>query len=151
MTLLVPFDGSSLSRTALDRAATFGELMDEEVIALSVIPPDETYARERDWIDRDEPFDLELVAKRLEDGVRDVAPDATFRYERAEAGDERTTAVVDVIRTIREVASEVEASILFIGSENAGRVSTPITSVGNPISEDLRYDVHIVRHADAEV
>ena len=151
MTLLVPFDGSPLSRTALDRASTFGELMDEEVIALSVIPSDETYARDRDWIERDEPFDPELIAGRLKGDARNVAPDATFRYEPAEAGDERTTAVVDVIRTIREVASEVDASILFIGSENAGRVSTPITSVGDPISDDLRYDVHIVRHADAEV
>jgi hypothetical protein len=36
---------------------------------------------------------------------------------------------------------------VFIGSENAGRVSTPVCSVGAPVSEDPRYDVHIVRHA----
>jgi len=55
---------------------------------------------------------------------------------------------VDVVRTIRDVAVEVDADIIFLGSENAGRVSTPITSVGRPLSDDPRYDVHIVRHAD---
>jgi len=54
----------------------------------------------------------------------------------------------DVVRTIREVAHEVDASIVFVGSENAGRVSTPVSSVGAPVSEDPGYDVHIVRHAD---
>jgi hypothetical protein len=34
---------------------------------------------------------------------------------------------------------------VFVGSENAGRVSTPISSVGSPVSEDPDYDVHIVR------
>jgi hypothetical protein len=52
----------------------------------------------------------------------------------------------DVVRTIRSVAQEVGATIVFIGSENAGRVSTPVTSVGAPVSADPRYDVHIVRH-----
>ena len=54
----------------------------------------------------------------------------------------------DVVRTVRVVAQEVDATIVFVGSENAGRVSTPVSSVGAPVSEDPRYDVHIVRHVE---
>ena len=53
----------------------------------------------------------------------------------------------DVIRTIRAVAHELDVSVIFIGSENAGRVSTPVSSVGAPVSEDPGYDVYISRHA----
>jgi hypothetical protein len=77
-----------------------------------------------------------------------VAADATFRCEETAETDYRATITTDITRTIRQVAAELEASIIFIGSENAGRVSTPLTSVGNPISEDPHYDIHIVRHAE---
>jgi hypothetical protein len=49
------------------------------------------------------------------------------------------------------VAQDEGATVLFVGSENAGRVSTPVSSVGDPVSEDPRYDVHIVRHTDCDV
>jgi hypothetical protein len=58
------------------------------------------------------------------------------------------TTTLDVVRKIRQVAHEVDAEILFVGSENAGRVTSPLSSVGNPLSEDAAYDIHIVRHAD---
>jgi nucleotide-binding universal stress UspA family protein len=151
MALLVPFDGSDLSRTALKRAAEFGEFSDEEVVALAVVPPDRDHARERGWIDPDEQFDSDRICMQLRQQAEDVAPAATFRCEETdEPGgvDERTTLTTEITRTIRQVAADVRASIIFIGSENAGRVSTPLTSVGNPISEDPRYDVHIVRHPD---
>ena len=58
------------------------------------------------------------------------------------------TAIDDITRTVRRVATELDVSIIFIGTENAGRISTPVTSVGSPLSKDPQYDVHIVRHAD---
>jgi len=148
MTLLVPFDDTELSAAALDRATEFGEFTGEDVVALAVIPPDAEFARDRGWLGAGEQFDTEMICTRLRQRVEDVAPDATFRCEETEETDYRATLTTDVTRTIRQVAADVQASIIFVGSENAGRVSTPLTSVGNPLSEDPRYDVHIVRHAD---
>jgi nucleotide-binding universal stress UspA family protein len=149
MVLLVPFDGSRLSGAALDRAAEFSEFTDEEVVVLSVLPDDEEFARAHGWIEDDEPYDREAVAADLERAALERDPDARFRSEFLGETDTSMMAdmTTDVTRRIRQVASEEAASIIFIGSENAGRVSRPVTSVGSPVSEDPRYDVHIVRHA----
>ncbi|WP_436907479.1 universal stress protein [Halosimplex marinum] len=149
MTYLVPFDGSALAEAALRRATEFGDLTDTEVVALVVIPLDERdFAVERGWIDEDERYDPDEIESALEATIRAVAPDATFRCERPEDVSSVASITTDVVRTIRSVAEEVDAEIVFIGSENAGRVSTPVSSVGAPVSEDPRYDVHIVRHVD---
>lgn len=147
MTLLVPFDGSELSATALERAVEFGEFMDETVLALSIIPDDEGFARDRGWIDDDEAFEPAAVGEELRRRVETIAPEADFELVQPDdvEGSSRT---MDVIRTIRRVANDVDASILFVGSENVGRVTEPLASVGDPIARDQRYDVHIVRHTD---
>jgi len=151
MTYLVPFDGSDLAVAALERATEFAAVMDEEVVALSVIPLDERdFAVERGWIDDVGAYDPDRIEERLSSQVAEVAPDATFRCERPEDVSSVASITTDVVRTIRTVAQEVGATIVFIGSENAGRVSTPVTSVGAPVSEDPHYDVHIVRHVDRE-
>ncbi|MDS0222033.1 universal stress protein [Haloarcula sp. S1AR25-5A] len=147
MVLLVPFDGSPLSKAALERATEFADYRDEEIIALSIIPDDEEYARERGWIDADTALDIEAIADRMREQAEAVAPSVSFRYEIPEDVSSMASTATDITRTIREVAHEEGASIVFIGSENAGRVSTPVCSVGSPVSEDPRYDVHIVRHA----
>jgi nucleotide-binding universal stress UspA family protein len=151
MTYLVPFDGSELAVAALERAVEFASVMDEAVVALAVVPEDEPeFAVERGWIDEDEPYDPAAVADRLREQVESTAPDATFRCERPSDVSSVASVTTDVVRTVRAVAEDVDATVVFIGSENAGRVSTPVTSVGAPISEDPRYDVHIVRHVDCE-
>jgi nucleotide-binding universal stress UspA family protein len=59
MTLVVPFDGSELAEAALVRATEFGNVFDEDVVAVSVIPKgDNSYAREHGWIEANEEFDL---------------------------------------------------------------------------------------------
>jgi len=147
MVLLVPFDGSDLSKAALRRASEFANYREEEVVALTVVPDDEEFAVERGWIDEGERYDPEAVCREFEVAVGEVTPDATYRCEHPETSDSLTATVIDdITRTIRMVAEELDVSIVFIGSENAGRVSTPVTSVGSPVSEDPRYDVHIVRH-----
>jgi nucleotide-binding universal stress UspA family protein len=148
MVLLVPYDGSPLATAALARAEEFSLFADEEVVALTVLPDDEEFARTRGWVGADEPYDPEAVAADLRARVREVAPDARFRVERLDADESNLLATVttDITRRIREVAAEEDVSVLFIGSENAGRVSRPLTSVGSNVSEDPRYDVHIVRH-----
>ena len=146
MVLLVPFDGSDLSKAALTRAMEFADYRNEEITALSVIPDDAAYARGRGWIDADEALDTETVADRMRERAESVAPTASFRYEVPEDVSSMASTTTDITRTIREVAHEEDASIVFIGSENAGRVSTPVCSVGSPVSEDPEYDVHIIRH-----
>ncbi len=147
MTLLVPFDGSELSEAALDRATEFAEFRDEDVLALTVIPDDPEYALSRGWLDPADPFDREALTEQFRDRVADLAPAASFRAEVPENISSMASITTDVIRTIRAVAHEIDASVIFIGSENAGRVSTPVTSVGAPVSEDPSYDVYIIRHA----
>ncbi|KAA9398871.1 universal stress protein [Haloarcula sp. CBA1130] len=147
MVLLVPFDGSALSEAALERATEFANYRGEDVTVLSVIPDDAAYARERGWVDADATFAVETVADRMREQAASVAPTASFRYEIPDDVSSMASTTTDITRTIREVAHDEGASIVFIGSENAGRVSSPVCSVGSPVSEDPQYDVHIVRHA----
>jgi nucleotide-binding universal stress UspA family protein len=148
MVLLVPFDGSALSERALERAIEFSEHVGEEVLVLTVLPDDGEFARERGWVDEGERYDTDRTAREFESRVREVAPEATFRVDHPSEESMRTDSTTDVARTVRQVAHEVDASIVFVGSENAGRVTTPVSSVGDPVSEDPDYDVHIVRHAN---
>lgn len=150
MTYLVPFDGSPLAQAALERATEFAELVGEDVVALAVVPLGERdFAIERGWIDENERYDPDEVVAALEAEVKRRSPDATFQCERPDDVSSVASVTTDVVRTIRTVAEDVDASIVFIGSENAGRVSTPVSSVGAPVSEDPRYDVHIVRHPES--
>ena len=150
MTLLVPYDGSELSEAALDRATQFGDALGQEVVVLVVVPTDEEYVRERGLVEEDGEFDPELFALELRDEAERIAPGATFRSERATDPEDEPFAstTMNVVRTIRQVAGELDADIVFIGSENAASVSQPLTSVGAPVSNDPRFDVHVVRHAD---
>jgi len=146
MTLLVPFDGSELSEAALERATEFADFTGEGVLALTVVPDDPEYALSRNWLGPEDPFGPDAIAERLGERVADIAPEADFRYEVPEEVSSMASLTTDVIRTIRAVAHEVEASVIFVGSENAGRVSSPVSSVGSPVSEDPSYDVYIIRH-----
>ncbi len=150
MVYLVPFDGSPLAEAALARAAEFATVMGEDLLVLTVVPVDERdFAVERGWIDDIDEYDPDEIVAQLRSQVADVAPEATVRCERPEDVSSVASVTTDVVRTIRTVAQEVDATVVFIGSENAGRVSSPVTSVGAPVSEDPRYDVHIVRHVDS--
>lgn len=146
--LLAPFDGSALAATALERACEFGMALDESVLALVVVPQDESFARERGWTDSTDSFDPERIGEELAAAATEVAPDCEVRVEVAEETSSLASTETDISRTIRQVAHEIEAAVVFVGSENAGRVTSPLTSVGTPVAEDPDYDVYIVRHAD---
>jgi nucleotide-binding universal stress UspA family protein len=146
--LLVPFDGSALAATALDRAREFGAALDEDVLVLVVVPHDESFARERGWITADEPFDPERAGDELVAAAEEIAPESELRVETTAETSSLASTETDISRTIRDVAHETDATVVFVGSENAGRVTAPSTSVGTPVAEDPDYDVYIVRHAD---
>jgi len=143
MTFVVPFDGSELAAAALVRAVEFGGVLDERVLTVSVIPDgNAAYAQERGWLEADEPFDREAVVATLQEDVTALAPNAEFRYEtvgrRATAG--------TIASRLRGIAREVDASMVFVGSENAGRLVSSLSSVGGTVAADDAYDVVIVRN-----
>jgi nucleotide-binding universal stress UspA family protein len=145
VTLLVPFDGSALAEAALKRAETFGVVFDQPVVAVCIVPKENAgYARERGWLDPGEPFDVERITDRLRDKVADCCPTATFQYETVP----RYAQTGTVAKRLRGIARDAGASMVFIGSENAGRLVTSLSSVGGTVAADSTYDVVIVRHTD---
>ncbi|MCD2202580.1 universal stress protein [Halobacterium sp. KA-6] len=142
MTYVVAFDDSPLSQAALGRAVAFAKATNESVVAVAAIPRDSAAARERGWLSGDETFSVERVAENLTDHVTDVDPDVEFDYRVVDKYAPRGR----VSREVRELAVEHDATVVFIGSDNAGRMVGGITSIGQNVSADDRYDVHIVRH-----
>ncbi|WP_202594624.1 hypothetical protein [Halolamina sediminis] len=71
-----------------------------------------------------------------------LAPDARYRYDivgqYASAG--------TISKRVREVAREEDASMVVIGSENAGHLTVSVSSVGGGIAADNAYDVLVVRN-----
>jgi len=142
MCIVVPFDGTYLSQVALERASELGSALDQHVVALTVVPKSNVrYARERGWVDDNEHFHTEKVLSRLKDLVNDVAPEAAFEYELvgryAQAG--------EVASKIRSRARQLDATLVVIGSDDAGRIVSRVSSVGSPVAADEAYDVMIVR------
>jgi len=144
VTCVVAFDNSSLATTGLRRAVEYADAdaADEDAVAVTAIQRDAATARERGWLDDDEPFDAETVASTLAAAVETVDPDVGFEYATLDAYAPRGR----VSRTVRELAVEQGASVVFVGSDNAGRMVGGLASVGRTVSADDRYDVHIVRH-----
>ncbi|GGL29506.1 hypothetical protein GCM10009037_11500 [Halarchaeum grantii] len=143
MTLFVPYDGSDLARTALVRATEFSTVLDERVVAAAVIPEgNREYARERDWIGPTESFDLDAVVETLHTQVVSLAPQADFEH----ATVARFAPPGTVAGTLRDLADDADAAIVFIGSENAGDIVSTLGSVGAAVAAEDAYDVHIVRN-----
>lgn len=140
MTLVVPFDGTALSKAALARAAQFETVLKEGVLAVTAIPADNAqYARERGWLDAGEPFDAEAIVSHLRAAVASVAPDAEFRHVFVDRYAQPGT----IASRIRKFAKTHDASIVVIGSENAGRLVSAITT-GRTLAGDRAYDTMIV-------
>lgn len=143
MTLVVPFDGSDLAEAALVRAAEFAAVFDERTLAVSVIPGGNAeYARDRGLLGPDEPFDLDAVVSTLHEQVTDLYPAADFRHE--VVGQYAPPGAIS--NRLRRVAKEEDAAMVFIGSENAGRVVSGVSSIGASVATEVAYDVVIVRH-----
>lgn len=141
MTFLAPFDGTRLARAAVVRADEYAEALDEDVVVVSVVPESERYAREKEWIGPGEAFDVTETAADLHRQVVSLSPGASFRWKRVGG----SAASGTVANTIRRTAAEVEADVVFLGSENAGRVVVPVSSVAGPVASDAHYDVHLIR------
>lgn len=156
MTFLVPFDGSPLARAALARARLYAMALEAappdlrrealregplDVIAVAVVPDSERYAREKGWLGPDEAFSVRGVVEDLHEQVTAVDPGASFQFDRVDAAATAGT----ISHRLRRRAEAAEVSVVFVGSRNAGRIITPLTSVGGGVAADEDFDVHIVR------
>src|SRR6056297_656585 len=137
MVFLVPYDGSELSKAALERAAAFAR--DEEVVAVTVIPSGRHYAEMKGWTDAT--VTVDDVQPRLESEVEEIAPEATFEVVRTES----RPPSAKIAKIIRRKAIEHDASVVFLGSTNAGRRMSPVSSIGPGVVSDESYDVYLAR------
>ena len=155
---MVPFDGSELSKAALAEARVHAIALDEappdirdyilrekplDVVAVTIVPKSARYARENGWIGEGEEFRTRRVVERLHQQVTDFDPSAKYDFERV--GSSATSGAIST--RLRQKAEELNADMVFIGSENAGSIVTPMTSVGAGVATDRDYDVCIVRHS----
>ncbi|ADD07340.1 UspA domain protein (plasmid) [Natrialba magadii ATCC 43099] len=141
MTFVVPFDGSELAEAALVRATEYGAVLDEDIVVVTVIPERNRYAREKGWIGENETVAVDAIAEQLRDQVETLAPAASFEYERIREFPPESRLAGHIERLILEH----EPSVVFLGSDNVGRVVTPLTSVGAHVAADHSYDVFVVR------
>ncbi len=141
MSFVVPFDGSELAEAALVRAVEYGRALEEDVTAVSVVPERTRYAREKGWIDEGESYDVDAVVDALEAQVDALAPEATFEYERIREFPPQER-IADHIERLIEAH---DPQVVFLGSDNVGRVVTPLTSVGVYVADEESYDVYVVR------
>jgi nucleotide-binding universal stress UspA family protein len=144
MSILVPFDGSDLSVAALVRAATLAHTFDTAVVAVTIVPQDDAeYARDRGWLRPGETFETETVVDRLRERVTEVAPAVEFRHELVG----RFASAGRIAKQLRQTAKNADASLVVIGSDNAGHMVSSIHSVGSSVAADDAFDVLIVRTA----
>jgi nucleotide-binding universal stress UspA family protein len=143
MTVMVAYDGSELSRAALRRGVELGNALDQQVVATSVVPEDSLYAREQGWVARESEYRPGEWAEQFATEVEQLAPDAEFRLETLGDAHHR-----DVAKRLRRTAYDLDADVVVLGSENAGRIVSPVSSVGDTVVSSPVYDVYVVRSVD---
>lgn len=145
MQFVVAFDGTPVSKTALSRAATLAAAVEGDVTAVTVIPAGNAqYARDRGWLDETEQYSRESVLDALRASVESVAPTAGFSYRPVD----RYAPRGKIGRVLRTAAEEVGVDVLTIGTENAGRVFTALSTVTRSVAGGP-YDLYVVRETDA--
>lgn len=143
VTFVVPFDGSDLAETALVRATEFGRVLDERVLAITIIPEgNQEYSRDHGWLRAEEAYDLDTTIARVHRQVTEACPSADFQHRTVG----RHAPPGRIAIEARKAAKSSDASMVFVGSENAGHVVTTRSSVGGSIAADEAYDVGIIRH-----
>ena len=142
MHYFVPYDGSPHSVAALDRAREYSEYTGADVTVFTVIPTDNAeYAQERGWLDEFDPFDGEQIVEGLRAEVHEQCPGATFEYETVHEYAKTGT----IASRIRSRIENLDVDLVFLGSEDAGRVVSNISSVGQSVSSRGEYDIYLVQ------
>lgn len=144
LTFFVPFDGTELAVAALERADTLASGPGATVVVGTIVPKDRDYARERDWIGANEALDPEVIEERLLGWVTDISPTAAFRCQTVGAH----VSSGGIATRLRDMAEDVDADVVFLGSENVGSVAAPISSIGSNVATRVSYDIYLVQSAD---
>jgi nucleotide-binding universal stress UspA family protein len=144
MTCFVPYDGSELATAALEQATTLGVGVDADIVVATVIPQDREYAAERGWIDNAAGFDGEQIEASLRTQVAAIAPDADFRATHVNS----YVSAGNIATRLRDIAVEIEADIVFLGSENVGSIAAPVSSIGSNVATRVPYDIYLVQSRD---
>ena len=139
-TYLVAYDGGDRAAAALRRAAAFAGRTDARLVVVSVLPTDDALA-DTYGLAEGGTYDPGAAADRLRATVEDVAPGAAFRAERVDAyaGKRR------IAGEISRVAREEDADVVFLGTDDPGRVVRPVARVGDSDADGGDYDVFVVR------
>ncbi|MFB6184120.1 MAG: universal stress protein [Haloarculaceae archaeon] len=139
---VVAYDGSPLSRTALERA---DELADGnyDVVVLTAVPFGNTpYARAKGWLDGEEAFVVDAVVDRLSRDLRRAAVDVNVDFLLVPLDRWAPTGVI--AHALRKAIDEIGPEVVFVGSRNAGRKTTSLDSVAGGLVAG-QYDVYIAR------
>ena len=136
MVFLVPFDGSPLADAALERAVTYAGALGTDVVAVSLIPTGSDYAQRRRRVDPTEDFAAETAASDLRRKIEEATDTAELNYE-----DVSAYSANELSDTIRQVARDVDATCVFLGSADTDDVVIP----SSELDDEDAYDVHIVR------
>jgi nucleotide-binding universal stress UspA family protein len=145
MAILVPFDGSAHARLGLARGGDLAGRYDVPLLAVAVVHKGVDNPVELGWQEPGERFDPDTAANRLSRAVREIAPRADFRALQENARLPHGA----VAKRIRRLARREGVDLVVMGSENAGRIFTPLSSVGGGVATDRRYDVFLVRREES--
>lgn len=145
MTYLVPYDGSDLADAALATARDHARADGRDLVAVVVIPRSNVrYAREKGWLDEDQPFDREAIEDGLESRARSIAPEVGFKVADVDRFGHRAR----IANAVGRVAARVDVHTVYLGSKQAGGSVVPSNSVGGAIANDPDVDIHVVRSAE---
>lgn len=147
MAIVVPFDGSTHARLALARAADLADAFQADLLAVTVVHRGVDDPVELGWLEDGESYDPGRIEERLAVAVEGVAPEATHHAIRADSRLPRGA----VAKHLRRFARDHDADLVFIGSENAGRIVSPVSSVGGGVATEMTYDVYLVRRTESSL
>lgn len=138
MVFLVPYDGSSVSEAALDRAVEHGKALETEVVAVTFVPTGSEYAERRKWIQPAEEFAIESARNELKRKIEETMDKSERNYL-----DSGATVENGVGDQIRRVANEVDANAVYVGAVDDEEYDyrTPF----GKITTNETYDLHLVR------
>jgi|AntRauTorcE11898_2_1112593.scaffolds.fasta_scaffold49517_1 nucleotide-binding universal stress UspA family protein len=141
MKFFVPYDGSRLAVAALEQAVTLATGTGADIVVATIVPKDRDYAVERGWLDASETFEVEAVQKTLRAQVTEIAPDAEFRSSTVQS----YASAGNIATRLRDIAMDIEADVVFLGSENVGSIAAPVSSIGSNVASRVPYDIYLVQ------
>jgi nucleotide-binding universal stress UspA family protein len=144
MKFFVPYDGTELAKAALERAAVLGKGVDAGIVVATIIPKDGEYAHRRGWIASNEEFDADRIEATLREEIDDIAPGAEFRHAIVRSH----VSAGNIATRLRDIAMEIEADAVFLGSENVGSIAAPVSSIGSNVATRVPYDIYLVQSRD---